>query len=103
MPGNAAGLKAAIQFIRSPGKVDANYHASVIARSCADFDCKFEIVLEEADESHYWLKIIKELQIKTSDGVSRVIIEENELTANFEATDSTTTANIKNKTFYLKL
>lgn len=78
LPGNAAGLKAAIQFIRSPGKVGANYHASVIARSYADFDCKFEIVLEEADESHYWLETIKESQIKTGDGVNRVVIEANE-------------------------
>ena len=54
-PGNAAGFEMAKQLIRSAGSVGANYRASVRAKSSADFVYKIELVLEEADESHYWL------------------------------------------------
>ncbi|WP_245645674.1 four helix bundle protein [Niabella ginsenosidivorans] len=59
-PKNAAGFETAKQLIRSAGSVGANYRATVRAKSDADFIYKVEIVLEEADESHYWLEAVKE-------------------------------------------
>ncbi len=95
-PRNAAGFETAKQLIRSAGSVGANYRASVRAKSDADFIYKIEIVLEEADESHYWLEVIKDAEIKTGFEVDRLITEANELTAIFAATDKTAKAN-KNK------
>ncbi len=64
-PRNAAGFETAKQLIRSAGSVGANYRATVRAKSTDDFIYKIEIVLEEADESHYWLEVVKEAAIKT--------------------------------------
>ncbi len=88
-PKNAAGFETAKQLIRAAGSVGANYRATVRAKSNADFVYKIEIVLEEADESHYWLEVIKEAEIKTGNEVDRLIDEANQLTAIFAATDKT--------------
>ena len=96
-PRNAAGFETAKQLIRSAGAVGANYRATVRAKSNADFIYKIEIVLEEADESHYWLEVVKEAEIKTGDGVDRLIDEANQLTAIFAATDKTVKANKSQK------
>jgi len=61
LPKNAAGFEIAKQIIRSVGSVGANYRATVRAKSSKDFIYKIEIVLEEADESHYWLEKLKKL------------------------------------------
>jgi four helix bundle protein len=92
-PRNAAGFETAKQVIRSAGSVGANYRASLRAKSTADFIYKIEIVLEEADESHYWLEVVKEAEIKTGFEVDKLIGEATELTAIFAATDKTAKAN----------
>ena len=96
-PRNAAGFETAKQLIRAAGSVGANYRATVRAKSNADFIYKIEIVLEEADESHYWLEVIKEAEIKVGSEVDRLINEANQLTAIFAATDKTAKANKKKK------
>ncbi len=88
-PRNAAGFETAKQLIRAAGSVGANYRATVRAKSNADFIYKIEIVLEEADESHYWLEVIQEAAIKTGVEIDRLINEANQLTAIFAATDKT--------------
>src|SRR6266496_841393 len=62
-PKNAAGFETAKQLIRAAGSVGANYRASVRAKSDDDFIYKIEVVLEEADESHYWLEVVKDAQL----------------------------------------
>ena len=79
-------------MIRSAGSVGANYRATVRAKSNADFIYKIEIVLEEADESHYWLEVVKDAEIKMGTQVDRLIDEANQLTAIFAATDKTAKA-----------
>lgn len=95
-PRNAAGFETAKQMIRSAGSVGANYRATARAKSNADFIYKIEIVLEEADESHYWLEVVKDAEIKVGVEVDKLINEANQLTAIFSATDKTAKAN-KNK------
>jgi four helix bundle protein len=46
------------QLIRSSMSVGANYRAACRARSDKEFISKLSIVLEESDESLYWLEII---------------------------------------------
>ena len=89
MPKNAAGFETAKQLIRSAGSVGANYRATVRAKSKADFIYKIEIVLEEADESMYWLEVIRDAELITGTEIDRLIKEANELTAIFAATDKT--------------
>jgi four helix bundle protein len=59
-PKNAAGFETAKQLIRAAGSVGANYRAACRAKSKADFIYKIEVVLEEADESLYWLEVSKD-------------------------------------------
>lgn len=94
-PKNAAGFETAKQLIRSAGSVGANYRASVRAKSAADFLYKIEIVLEEADESHYWLEVIKDAGLQSGIELDNLIKEANELTAIFAATDKTNKIKIK--------
>ena len=88
-PKNAAGFETAKQLIRTAGSVGANYRATVRAKSSDDFIYKIEVVLEEADESHYWLEVVKDAKLQTSTELDRLIKEANELTAIFAATDKT--------------
>ena len=92
-PRNAAGFEIARQLIRSAGSVGANYRATVRAKSKADFIYKVEIVLEEADESHYWLEITRDAGLQKGAEVNRLIREAGELTAIFAATDKTAKLN----------
>lgn len=88
-PKNAAGFETAKQLIRSAGSVAANYRASFRAKSGNDFIYKIQIVLEEADESHYWLQVVHEAGIINDIKVDELISEANELTAILAATDKT--------------
>lgn len=66
------------QLLRSATSVGANYRAACRSRSDKEFISKLNIVLEEIDESCFWLEIIKNKQWGDVDGV---YIEANELTA----------------------
>jgi four helix bundle protein len=94
-PRTATGFEIAKQVLRSAGSVAANYRATARAKSKADFINKIQIVLEEADESLYWLEIIEEAEIKPGNETKRLIKEANELTAIFTATNKTARLNPK--------
>ena len=97
-PKNAAGFETAKQLIRAAGSVGANYRASIRAKSQNDFLYKIEIVLEEADESHYWLEVVKDAGLQQGQELDRLTQEANELTAIFAATDKTNKAKRKETT-----
>ncbi len=92
-PKNAAGFETAKQLIRSAGSVGANYRAACRGKSKADFIYKIEIVLEEADESLYWLEVIKEAELFSSPQIDVLIKEANELVSIFNAADITAKKN----------
>lgn len=48
------------QLLRSATSVAANYRAACRARSSAKFYAKLSIVVEEADESLFWLELLEE-------------------------------------------
>lgn len=48
------------QLVRSSTSVGANYRAACRARSKAEFHSKLSIVVEEADESAFWMEIFIE-------------------------------------------
>ena len=51
------------QLLRSSSSVGSNYRAACRARSEAEFHSKLSIVVEEADESVFWMEIPVEVQI----------------------------------------
>ena len=51
------------QLIKSATSTGANYRAACRARSKNEFFSKISIVVEEADESEYWLEIIKDSKL----------------------------------------
>ena len=48
------------QLVKAGTSVGANYRAACVGRSRAEFNAKLQIVLEEADESVYWLEVLNE-------------------------------------------
>jgi four helix bundle protein len=51
------------QLLRSSSSVGANYRAACRARSKAEFHSKLSIVVEEADESLFWMEILIEAKV----------------------------------------
>jgi four helix bundle protein len=96
LPYNSVGFEVGKQLIRSAGSVGANYRATVRAKSQADFIYKIEVVLEEADESLYWLEIIQESNLSNFPKINQLIQEARELTEIFAATDKTLKTKYKN-------
>lgn len=92
-PKNAAGFETAKQLISSAGSVGANYRAACRGKSKADFIYKIEIVLEEADESLYWLEVSQEAGLIKSPKTELLIKEADELVSIFNAADITAKKN----------
>ena len=51
------------QLVKSATSTGANYRAACKARSKNDFFSKICIVVEEVDESEYWLEVIKDASL----------------------------------------
>lgn len=85
------------QLGRSGSSVGANYRASLRARSDNEYVSKLNIVLEEADESLFWLEVLEELNIIENDKLKPLLKEANELTAIFVTTLKNTKTRINNK------
>ena len=65
---NKASSVITYQLVKSATSTGANYRAACRARSKKEFFSKICIVVEEADESEYWLEIIRDA------GLSRNLI-----------------------------
>src|SRR3954469_16987217 len=63
LPNTVAGRVIANQLARSATSVGANYRAACRGRSRAEFASKLGTVAEEADESLYWLELIRDGKI----------------------------------------
>jgi four helix bundle protein len=63
LPYNREGKLIGNQLFRCGTSVAANYRASCRARSKADFIAKMGIVEEEADETMFWLDMLKTLKL----------------------------------------
>ena len=83
LPNSISGKVIANQLIRSATSVGANYRSACRSRSKAEFVSKIRIVEEEADESLYWLEIIKESKLVREVRIADLIKEAMELTAIF--------------------
>lgn len=71
------------QIVKSGTSVGANYRAVCRARSDREFVSKMNIVLEEADETLFWIEIIMAKQWISNLELEVIWKEGNELTAIF--------------------
>ena len=71
--------------MRSGTAVAANYRAVCRARSKAEFIAKIGIVVEEADETVFWLEMLAETGIVKPERIQDLLLEANELLAIFAA------------------
>ncbi len=81
LPSTVAGRAISNQLVRSATSVGANYRAACRARSRAEFVAKLGTVLEEADESLYWLELIRDAKLVSEHRISLLLREADELTA----------------------
>ncbi|MEB2777224.1 four helix bundle protein [Algoriphagus sp. D3-2-R+10] len=81
------------QIVKSSSSIGANYRAALRGRSKAEFIAKLGIVEEEADETLYWLEILREGGIASKEIIDPLWKECNELLSIFIATIKTTKSN----------
>ncbi len=83
LPNSVPGRIISKQFVKAATSIASNYRAACRGRSKAEFNSKLHIVLEEADESVFWLEMIKESEMLDNNDVASLLKEANELTAIF--------------------
>jgi four helix bundle protein len=81
LPRTWTGSVIGKQLLRSGTSVGANYRAACRAKSNPDFVNKMAIVLEEADESAYWLDLIVDAKLVRPARLTNVQHEAEELVA----------------------
>jgi len=86
LPENREGRLIGDQIFRSGTSVGSNYRAVCRARSKADFIAKIGLVLEQTDETLYWLELIDETKIMKNGAPKEIKKEANELVAIFVST-----------------
>jgi len=85
LPNTIGGRVLANQVARSATSVGANYRAACRARSRAEFASKLGTVAEEADETVYWLEVVRDGNLLPANKLSELLKEADELTAIFTA------------------
>ena len=85
------------QLFDSGTSVGANYRAAGRARSDSEFIARLGVVVEEADESDFWLALLKASGIDDSAGRNELADEAGELRAIFVTSRKTAIANAKRK------
>ena len=102
LPKTIGGRAIANQLIRSATSIGANYRAAYRARSRAEFAAKLGTVAEEADETVYWLELVREDGLLAKTQIEPLLAEANELTAIFTSARRTSTqnqtSNVKHRT-----
>lgn len=89
LAGTKLGNHISGQLIRCSTSVAANYRASCLAQSRSHFRSKLSVVLEEADESLFWIEFAIEEKLIRESKVKNLAKEAQELTAIFYSTRKT--------------
>ena len=95
LPENKLGLHIQGQLIRCSTSVAANYRATCIAQSKKSFIAKLAIVIEEVDESNFWMQFLVDENLLKKELVDVLIKESAELTSIFIASRKTAMRNNK--------
>ena len=93
LPTNEESRIITRQLVRSVTSVAANYRAVCRSRSKAEFISKIRTVVEETDETVFWLEMLSDLGLLSSQKSAPLLDEANELLAIFAASQRTAKAN----------
>lgn len=89
LPRSVGGQTIARQVARSGTSVAANYRAALRSKSRADFVNKITIVLEEADETSFWIELSSRAKLLPDARVAGLLDEAGQLSRIFNATRTT--------------
>ncbi|SRR5258708_16814006 len=89
LPVGSEGRIIGQQLLRSGMSVAANYRAVCRARSHREFLAKLAIVIEEADESAFWLELLVDAGLVQDRKLKDLRSEANQLVAIFNASRTT--------------
>ena len=92
LPSTAEGRIIGSQLLRSGMSVGANYIAVCRARSKAEFAAKMGIVIEEADETVFWLELLLNLELFSQHQLENLFSETDQLVAIFVSSRRTVLA-----------
>jgi len=103
LPRTAAGRAISNQLVRATTSVGANYRSAWRARSRAEFAAKLGTAVEQADESLYWLKLVRDGKLVPENKLSLLLKEADELTAILASgrKSAMDTSNLKHRTSYM--
>jgi four helix bundle protein len=83
------------QLVKASTSVGANYRAACRGRSQAEFISKICVVVEESDESVYWLEVIEESNLSNDKSeLERLILEGTEILKIMTKTKDSTFKNL---------
>src|SRR5262249_53209854 len=89
--------RIAAQLCDAATSTAANYRAACRARSKPEFAAKIGVVLEEADESLFWLECSENRNLGSNQVRQRLLGEANELTSIFAASSITVRSSFNNR------
>ena len=89
LPKTELGTHIRKQLIRCATSVAANYRATLLAQTKAAFISKISIVIEESDESEFWLEFVIDEKLMQKSRVLPLFNEAHELTSIFITTRKT--------------
>jgi four helix bundle protein len=92
LPYGVEGQVLGRQLLKSATSVAANYRAACRSRSRGEFFSKLSIVVEESDETVFWLELIQESNLGKS---PELVQEATELLYIFSSSRKTTRDNLK--------
>jgi four helix bundle protein len=95
LPQTPRGKVIAYQLAKCSTSTGANYRASCNARSRREFIAKLGTVVEESEESVYWLEIIKRARVVAAREMPQLFQEATELRAIFSKSLGTARANAR--------
>lgn len=97
LPKSDLGRHISKQLIRCGTSVAANYRATCLAQSKKTFAAKISIVLEEVDESAFWIEFSLDENLIKKDRVEPLLKESYELTSIFVTSRKTAQGHGKGK------
>ena len=97
LPDTVQGRTIGGQLARAGTSVGSNYRASCRSRSTAEFIARIGVVLEEADESGFWLELIVEGELLPANLVQPLLDEANELTSIMASSRITASSRVRQK------
>jgi four helix bundle protein len=95
LPKGWAAQRIASQLFDAGTAVGANYRAARRARSHREFVARIGVVLEEADESSFWLTLLKRSGLSSGAELDGLLNEAGELTAIFTASHKTAKGSVE--------